>query len=281
MASGVERARVLITVKTYPATSEADGEVTAVAGVRLDRGAPSWIRLYPMRFRTVEEYSRFQKYDIVDVDIRRDSERDPRPESYRPDARSLTVAGSVKADGRQWNKRREIIGPLIGATSACQLLRPNSLGRTGGEAAPSMGLVKPYVDGVTVEHGSPWASRHLAKIEAVSTPSLFGDEIALMEPMPFRLSYRYRCTDGACRGHEQLCLDWELGQDGRALIRDYGAEEAGRRLREKWEREMCDPGRDLYFFIGNHAGRRRQFDVLGTWHPRMPANVSPDQLTLL
>ena len=44
---GEETAEVMITVKTYPNPSETYGETVCVAGVRLDRGAPEWIRLYP------------------------------------------------------------------------------------------------------------------------------------------------------------------------------------------------------------------------------------------
>jgi hypothetical protein len=44
----------MITVKTYPNPSETYGETVCVAGVRLDRGRPEWIRLYPVKFRNAD-----------------------------------------------------------------------------------------------------------------------------------------------------------------------------------------------------------------------------------
>lgn len=280
MSPGMERARVLITVKTYPNPSEMHGEIVCVAGVRLDLAVPSWIRLYPMRFRNTEAYLRFKKYDIIEVDVRKRDGRDPRVESYQPDQQTLTVVGHVKSDGRQWAKRRELMAPLIGATSACRLIRSNPTGQMH-KPAPSLGLIKPRIDSVVIRSGTPWSSKQLAKVEAASTPTLFGDEIAMLEPMPFRLTYQYHCTDADCRGHQQQCLDWELGQAGRAWLRDYGPTETQKRIRDKWEAELCDPARDLYFYIGNQAMRRRSFEVLGIWYPRLPVNADPDQLMLL
>ncbi|WP_245717744.1 hypothetical protein [Nocardia jejuensis] len=280
MQIDVERARVLITVKTYPSPSDAYGETVCVAGVRLDQRSPTWIRLYPMKFRNAEAVMRFKKYDIVEVDVRKRDARDLRIESYRPDQRSLEVVGHMESDGRQWSARRALIGHLIGATSTCALIRANPAGAMG-RPAPSLGLVKPFVEEMTISRGSPWTPQQQWKAEAASAPTLFDDEIDTLEPMPYRIAYRYRCTDPACRGHQQQCLDWEVGQAGREWLRKYGPDGVERRLRQKWEGQMCDPRRDLHFFIGNQARYRRSFEVLGTWYPNLPAGTDPDQLTLL
>ncbi|WP_433680515.1 hypothetical protein [Nocardia sp. CA-119907] len=108
--------------------------------------------------------------------------------------------------------------------------------------APSLGLIKPYVDAVTIAPGTPWTPNQTAKAEFASAPTLFGDEMAILEPMPFRLTYHYHCTDGGCRGHQQQCLDWEFGQAGREWLRRYG---------------------------------------IGAWYPRLAPTSNPDQLTLM
>lgn len=56
-----ETAEVMVTVKTYPNPSETYGETVCVAGVRLDRGGPEWIRLYPVKFRNADFDSQFRK----------------------------------------------------------------------------------------------------------------------------------------------------------------------------------------------------------------------------
>lgn len=275
----VQHARVLITVKTYPNPSDTYGEVVCVAGVRLDSTPRSWIRLYPMRFRNIDADLRFKKYDIIEIDIRKRDRRDLRIESYRPDQTTLQVVDHVNPDNGQWNQRRELLGPLIGSTTTCELIRANPQGHMGFPAR-SLGLIKPQVRSVTITQGPAWTPSQLAKAMVASAPPLFGTRMTTLEPMLYRLVYQYRCADSACRGHQQQCIDWELGAAARQLVRKYGPIEAKARLYEKWERMMTSPARDLHFFVGNQARRRRSFEVLGTWYPRMPAGADRDQLTL-
>ena len=51
--------RILITVKTYPTISKTHGELVCTAGIREDG---SWVRLYPVPFRRMEDYKKFEKY---------------------------------------------------------------------------------------------------------------------------------------------------------------------------------------------------------------------------
>lgn len=123
----------------------------------------------------------------------------------KPDQQTLEVVDHVDSDGKQWIRRRKHIAALIGATSTCALLRANPAGAMN-RPAPSLGLIKPYVDAVTIAPGRPWTPNQRAKAEFASAPTLFGDEMAILEPMPFRLTYHYHCIDGGCRGHQQQCV---------------------------------------------------------------------------
>ncbi|WP_305779764.1 hypothetical protein [Nocardia nova] len=147
--------------------------------------------------------------------------------------------------------------------------------------APSLGMIKPIVDAVIIERGNGWTSQQQRKAQAAAAPSLFDDAPPVLEPMPYRVVYRYHCTDITCPGHAQQCLDWEIGQAGRKWQQMYGIGGVEQRLREQWERRICAPVRDLYFFIGNQALRRRSFEVLGTWYPKVVSSAEPDQLSLL
>lgn len=280
MLPGSERARILITVKAYPAPSERYGETVCVAGVRIDRLPPTWIRLYPMRFRGMGQELVFRKYDIVEVDVRKRRGDDPRIESFQPDQQSLQVVGHVDTNGGRWTQRRTLIRPLIGATSTCELIRANPKGAMA-VPAPSLGMIKPIVDAVTVERGNGWTPQQRRKAQAAAAPSLFDDAPPVLEPMPYRVTYSYHCTDSECPGHRQQCLDWEIGQAGRKWQQMYGVAGAQQRLRGKWEQEICAPERDLYFFIGNQALHRRSFEVLGAWYPKVSSGAEPDQLAML
>lgn len=62
----------MITLKTYPNPSETYGETVCVAGVRLDRGRPEWIRLYPADLLINE------RPPLVDIDHSNSRQFDPR-----------------------------------------------------------------------------------------------------------------------------------------------------------------------------------------------------------
>ena len=82
---GEETATVMITVKTYPNPSDKYLETVCVAGVRLDRGRPEWIRLYPVKFRSEDLDKQFKKYEILRLNGTYNQTNDNRPESFRHD----------------------------------------------------------------------------------------------------------------------------------------------------------------------------------------------------
>ena len=137
----VEIAEVLVTVKAYPQLSKkAMSEVVCVAGVRLDRGRPEWIRLFPVPYRDLPAADRFVKYEVVKLKVRRGA--DSRPETYLPDFEGLERTPAPIPTGRNqnWSERSALIGDLIGQTTGvCRLYRENQ----GGGPAASLGLVKP------------------------------------------------------------------------------------------------------------------------------------------
>jgi len=76
----MEKQRVLITVKTYPTLSRKYGETVCTAGLREDG---SWVRMYPVPFRRLNEAEQYKKFDWVECRLRRNT-ADPRPETFRP-----------------------------------------------------------------------------------------------------------------------------------------------------------------------------------------------------
>lgn len=66
------RERILVTAKTYPTLSKKYGELVCTAGVREDG---SWVRLYPVPFRRLDEKDRYTKYDWIETSTRGTSGR--------------------------------------------------------------------------------------------------------------------------------------------------------------------------------------------------------------
>ena len=234
----------------------------------------------PIRFRNIEQGVQFEKYELIDISVSKHP-NDPRPESYRPVQRSLDPERDrIRiASGGSWPKRRELLGDLISQVTTCELVAANKAVAMN-QPAPSLGLIKPKVIEVIVRPGEPWSKNQLEKIRAASEPTLFGDGLRPLEPMPYIVQYRYRCASKGCPSHTQKVLDWELGQAGRRWRREYGDERAVSMVREKWENEFCDPSVDLHFYVGNQHQHRRSFSVLGVWSAKFPP-ARERQLSLL
>jgi len=58
--------RILITIKTYPTLSRKCGETVCTAGVREDG---SWVRIYPVPFRRLDEAEQYRKFDWLECDL--------------------------------------------------------------------------------------------------------------------------------------------------------------------------------------------------------------------
>ncbi len=96
---------ILITVKAYPNPSKKYQETVCVAGIVLNKG---FIRLYPINYRLLPNEKRFEKYEIINVDIVKHN--DKRPESYRPNFNIFKKVRnlSTKYD-RSWSERKNIL----------------------------------------------------------------------------------------------------------------------------------------------------------------------------
>jgi hypothetical protein len=131
-----EGARVLVTVKTYPNPSATYEETVCTAGVRVDLAEPAWIRLYPVRFRNIEQGVQVGKYELIDIAVAKHP-NDPRPESFRPNQQAIDPDRervSIPAGGA-WPGRRELLGDLIGQVTTCDLITANRAVRMNEPAA--------------------------------------------------------------------------------------------------------------------------------------------------
>ena len=260
-------ARILITVKTYPSPSYRYGETTCVAGVRLDRGQPEWVRLYPMRFRHVDEYQQFRKYELISIPVTPTGAADPRPESMRPQQGQLESIRVVGTDNGSWAERRELIRPLIGATTTCDLIAANKA-VSYSEPAPSLGLVGVRDVTVDVIDGDPWNDAQLMKAQQAAQPDLFNPTgFQQLEPAPFKVIVHYRCMRDGCFGHAPSLLDWETGEAGRKWSSQKGPQRAKEMLKQKYE-ELFGDDRDAHLYVGNLHQYRASFSGLGVWSPK-------------
>ncbi|WP_375504847.1 hypothetical protein [uncultured Jatrophihabitans sp.] len=250
---------MLITVKAAPNPSSTYGETVCVAGISTDLADPGWVRLYPINFRELGSDAQFQKYDLIEVDGT-PAVGDPRSESWRPIMTTMTRSVHLPP----WAKRRPLVDPYI-EPSMCKINSGSLLPAARSLAAIQVADVSDFV--VTPHPG--WSKAEHVKIDRyVNQLDLFGtnDRTALEAPR-FRGKYHWRCSDRACRGHEQGLLDWEFVALQRNL-HDRPDDETQALLRHRFLEEICGPGKDLAFYVGNQAKRHNVFSVLGVYYPK-------------
>ena len=154
-----ETARVLITMKASPQPSAKYGDTVCVAGIRVDGGRAEWIRLYPLAFRWMGVEQQFKKFDLIDVEVRRET-KDSRPESYRPDIDSIKIVRHLD----DWKDRQPYM-ERVERTSTCAL----SAAAAKHHDAPSLGMVTVRsVERFKVEAFGGWTDAQKARIAAAA-----------------------------------------------------------------------------------------------------------------
>lgn len=250
--------RVLVTVKAAPNPSHKYGETVCVAGVRAEWNRPGWIRLYPINFRALPPDKQFQKYDIIALQAT-PATNDQRRESWCPNLETLRRVRHLN----RWRERRAWLDPYV-SDSMCAF---NEAARQRQDA-PSLGLVTPRdISQLALAPHPGWTPDQQRKIDAyVRQGDLFHRPRKPLAPPRFRGTYHYRCHAPRCRGHRQTILDWEFVA---LQHRHPGLSDSELRgvLEEKFFAILCDPARDVAFYIGNQAKRVQDFSVLGLYYP--------------
>ncbi len=249
-----ERVKVLVTVKTYPTPSLKYFETVCTAGVREDG---SFIRLYPIDYRYLEDLERFGKYHWIEVDVI-PSDADPRPESYKPLMSSLKLLGSPLSTDNYWAERKKIIlqQPI---QTMCELNNSHFNNC-------SLGIIKPVdiSDFKITPSKRDWEGKAKA---AQSQLPLIG-EVKELEKIPYDFRYKYRCASPDCSGHEQMITDWEVGQLFRKMRDKYGEQTALPKVKDKFFNTICGQDKDTYFYVGR-VNQYWTWIILGCFYPKI------------
>jgi len=261
----VFKERVLIAVKTYPTLSEKYTELACTAGFRPDG---SWIRLYPIPFRLLDEEQRCKKYQWVEVDTARNA-GDSRPESYRViNTDNITLLGSIGTNDA-WTERRKIVLSRKIYTNLAEIIvlaNANQLSLATFKPAEVIDLI--------VEPAEPeWPKEKIAAILAsFKQGNLFEgqnpEDFKIMPKLPFKFSYSFK--DDAGRLSTLMIEDWEIGQLYWNCIKQHDERTALKKVKEKYFDDFVKT-KDLYLFLGTtrewHGRTKNPFIVVGTFHP--------------
>jgi hypothetical protein len=256
MSSRLERARVLITVMTYPHPSKKHTELVCTAGVT-ERG--EWVRLYPIDYRYRPAYQRFHKYQWIDVALSpHGAGNDRRKESRRPDLRSIVLVGDPLSTSDDWAARREVIDPLTHHTLA-------ELEALYKAERVSLGIVRPKrVIDIEVRAADPaWKPEWRGILQQ---GNLFEGAPRQLRKLPYSFHYVFECDD-ELRARRAMIEDWELGVLFLKEVERLGSDaEAAASVRHKYLTQMCAHDRDVRFFVGTRMPYNTWL-VLGVFWP--------------
>ncbi|UFP95822.1 hypothetical protein [Gloeobacter morelensis] len=259
----MERQKVLIVTKTYPAISVKYKETVCTAGLLLDpSGEPvQWIRLYPIRFRYLEEDKRFKRWSIIGVEIERNT-RDYRRESYRVNEDSIEYIKLI-GTSHGWSERKSLLLPFL--KESIQEIK---------DGDESLGIIRPFkIEKSFFERGErEWSANQKA----------VQDQLDLLEPtleiekIPYRFGYEFSDADGT--KHRYTTSDWEIMQlyrncrnNSAKMTAEDKEKEAIKKVLEKLDKLTES---DLYFVVGNLKNHKDSFMIIGLFYPPFDLQMS-------
>lgn len=241
------RQRVLITVKTYPTLSRKYGETVCTAGVKEDG---SWVRIYPVPFRRLEDAEQYKKFDWIECPLERNT-NDPRPETFRPlDLEHFNPVGHIDTKAN-WLERRKLI------LNTCKVYtRLDDLIEGAKANEVSLAVFKPtrILHFHWEEESRDWDPDKVREMRGLhNQPDLFDETtwrttFEIIPKLPYSFSYKFE--DAAGRVSDLQILDWETGQLYWNCLRSTGGDEpkALEKVRQKYVDEFQK--KDLHFFLG-------------------------------
>jgi hypothetical protein len=261
--SAFHRETITVVAKTYPECSYKYGCLVCTAGIN-EQG--EWRRLYPIPWALFwggnknAKAKGFQKFDIISLPIRRKAE-DYRYESYYLNPHLIENELQIVGQVHDWTDKRAFL--MTHLDHDLESLRTSKR---------SLGLIKPYViqdffqkDRTRLE---PDEDLTIEKIEAAQQGVLFDVESELVqqsrispEPLPW-IGYRFLCHGADCRGHEMMCIDWEI----QSLYRKYKDQGAEGFQKVKARALEWMNRRDIYFVVGT-TWRYGTWLVIGLFYP--------------
>ena len=243
----MEKQRVLVTVKTYPTLSAKYGETVCTAGVREDG---TWVRIYPVPFRRLDEREQYRKFDWIECQLVRRT-ADPRPESFSPkDFTELIPVGHIDTSNK-WRERRWL---LLQTAKVYNQLDELIMEAKSNKA--SLAVFKPgkITDFIWETGDREWNQKRLQKMRALhSQLALFEDNswrqtFQHIPKLPYSFSYRFEDATG--KKSELQVLDWEVGALYWNCLKSTEGDEpsALAKVRNKYFDTFLET--DLHFFLG-------------------------------
>jgi len=266
----MERKRIYITVKTYPTLSEKYAELVCTAGISEDG---SWVRLYPLPFRKLDNEQKYKKYQWIEADIERNTS-DFRIESYKVLNIDTIKVIEPKNTKVNWEERKRIL-------FKSEKLYTNLEEIINLAKAPpyhSLAIFKPtkFLDFYSEETERDWPKNKIEQIREKAkqlslfqTPDELIEEFKVVQKLPYLFKYKFEDDQG--KESNLMIEDWEVGALYLNCLRNANGDEekALEKVREKYWDELMN--NDIFFFLGtrksDHHLAQNPFSIVGVFYP--------------
>ena len=271
-----ETKKVLITVKTYPTISRKYDELVCTAGL-LEDG--SWIRIYPMPFRKLDDENQYKKYQWLEAPLEK-NESDVRPESYYvTDINKIKLLNTVDTSNNWSERRRILFNNQQIYTNLKELISKANRNEL------SLAIFKPQniVNFIWENTDREWSKEKMKLLKAKAkqlsffqTPEEIEKEFSVVPKLPYRFSYEFVDDEGT--KSVLMIEDWEIGMlYWNCLMKCSNNEEiALQMVKNKYFDEFLK--KDLYLFLGTlkqyHGWAKNPFVIVGVFYP--PFNQQQD-----
>jgi hypothetical protein len=231
---------VVVLVKAIPQVGSKHGETVCCAGVTRDF---QWRRLYPVRFRHLDQENKFARWQFVGYRAHR-PERDTRDESRRIYEESIVP--------------RHVLPERERAAFIGRLTRPSA--KHAQQLGQSLTIVRPknFEFSIKPRKPSDYEALRRAYAQASNQTSWLDKELAAFDPPKFHFRLQFEDADGK---HQHECGDWETIATFTKWRTQYGEERAIRDLTTKYNEEYQSKG--MVVALGTMHKRPRQWILLG------------------
>jgi len=252
MNAGWEKKEVLMVVKTYPTPSTTYKETVCTAGITKEG---KWIRLYPIRYRFLQDDQQFKTFTWIEVDTKKPT-NDNRPESFKVNGESIKILRYL-SPSKGLEERKKYLLPLV-KSSLEEITAQSEKDET------SLGIFKPkQVDDLIIEPTEKeWNQQQLLNL---SQMSFFDNDNTkkVLEKIPYDFRFKFTCNDRNCKGHNMKMTAWEIYQTFRSFRSKYASEKiALDKLKETFMNKFTNPKLDSYFITGT-VHRYKKFILIG------------------
>jgi len=252
-----EKKKIFIIVKAYPEKSKKYGSSICMAGITEDN---EWIRIYPIQFNYfVHKLRNLGKFVWIEASVEKNvSEKLRRKESFKVEQKSIRIVDTslAKASPEVWRERKKIILPMLNS-SMKELKDAWENDRT------SLGLLKPKLQ--KFRFRKPIDEIIIERQKLFQT-TLDRKKIYVADKIEHFISYKFKCKNPKCKGHDITCEDWELFESIRTW-KYPNSRIKQEKLEEKYFEWMKE--RDLYFFMGMYS-LMPSWLIIGLFYP--PSN---------